>query len=62
MDFDLIRYLPGMVKIPRQGQVYNKPPKKVYASPNFVDKKTLELISFWQQTRVQILVIGIFVC
>ena len=25
MDFDLIKYLPGMAKISRQGQIYNSP-------------------------------------
>ena len=42
MDFYLIRYLPEIAKISRQGQVYNVLPKKAYASPNYVDKKTLE--------------------
>ena len=42
MDFDLIRYLPGMAKISRQCQIYNALPKKAHVSPNYVDKKTLE--------------------
>lgn len=40
MDFDMIRYLPGMGKISRQGHIYDALPKKAYASPNYVDKKT----------------------
>ena len=42
MNFDLIRYLPGMVKISRQGQIYNVLPKKVVASLNWYDMKTFE--------------------
>ena len=42
MDFDLIRYLPGMAKISRQGQIYNTLPKRAYASPNWSDVKTFE--------------------
>ena len=42
MDFDLIRYLSGMVKILRQGQIYNALPKKAYASPNWSDMKTFD--------------------
>ena len=42
IDFDLIRYLPGMAKILRQGQIYNALPKKAYISPNWSDMKTFE--------------------
>lgn len=42
IDFDLIRYLPGMAKILRQGQIYNAFPKKAYISPNWSDMKTFE--------------------
>lgn len=38
----MIRYLPGMAKISIQVQIYNALPEKTYASPNYVDKKTLE--------------------
>ena len=34
MDYDLIRYIPSMVKISRQGQIYSVHPQRVYASPN----------------------------
>ena len=44
MDFDQIRYLPGMSKISRQGQIYNVLPEKAYDSPNCFDLKTLSLI------------------
>ena len=33
MDFYLIKYLPGMTKISRHGQIYNALTKKAYASP-----------------------------
>ena len=42
MDYDLIRYLPGMAKISRQGQIYSVHPQRVYASPNWSDLKTFE--------------------
>ena len=43
MDYDLIRYLPGMTKISRQGQIYSVHPHSVYASPNWSDLRTFEL-------------------
>ena len=42
MEFDLIRYLPGMAKISRQGQICNIQPQRVYASPNWYDLRTFE--------------------
>ena len=42
IDYYLIRYLPGLAAIARQGQIYNIIPKKAYASSNYTDKKTLE--------------------
>ena len=42
MDYDLIRYLPGMAKISRQGKIYNAHPQRVYASPNWSDLRTFE--------------------
>ena len=42
MDYSLIRYLPGLATVSRQHQIYSIIPKKVYASTNYVDKKTLE--------------------
>ena len=40
MDYCLIRYLPGMAKISRQGQIYNMDPQRVYVSPNLSDLRT----------------------
>ena len=42
MDFDLIRYLPGITKVSRQGQIYSIITKRSYADPNYNDKTTLE--------------------
>ena len=40
MDYCLIRYLPDMAKISRQGQIYNMDPQRVYVSPNLSDLRT----------------------
>ena len=40
MDCDLIRYLPGMAKISRQGQIYSVHPQRVYTSPKWSDLRT----------------------
>ena len=42
MDHSLIRYLPGLATVSRQGQIYNIIPIKAYASSNYTDKKLLE--------------------
>ena len=42
VDYSLIRYLPGLANVSRQGQIYSIVPKKPYASSNYTDKKTLE--------------------
>ena len=42
IDYILIRYLPGLTTVSRQGQIYSIIPKKTYASTNCVDKKALE--------------------
>ena len=42
MDFDLIRYLPGMAKISREDQIYSVLPKKAYASPSWSDMRKFE--------------------
>ena len=39
MDYDFIRYLPGVEKISRQGQIY---PQRVYASPGWSYLRTFE--------------------
>ena len=41
MDFDLIRYLPGMGKISRQGQIFSALPQRAHASPNWSDLSNL---------------------
>ena len=40
MDYDLIRYIPSMMKISRQGQIYSVHTQRVYASPNWSDLRT----------------------
>ena len=40
MDYDLIRYIPSMMKISRQGQIYSVHTQRVYASPNWSDLGT----------------------
>ena len=42
MDYEVIRYLPGMTKISRQGQIYSVHPKRIYASCNWPDLRTFE--------------------
>ena len=42
MDFELIRYLPGMAKISRQGQIFSVLPQRAYASSNWLDLRTFE--------------------
>ena len=39
VGYRLIRYLPGLANVSRQGQIYNIVPKKAYASSNYTDKK-----------------------
>ena len=42
VDYSLIRYLPSLTNVSRQGQIYSIVSKKAYASSNYTDKKTLE--------------------
>ena len=42
MNYNFIRYLPGMPKISRQGQIYSAHPQRVYASPNWYDLRKFE--------------------
>ena len=42
MDYEVIRYLPGMTKISRQGQIYSVHPKRIYSSCNWPDLRTFE--------------------
>ena len=42
MDFELIRYLPGMEKISRQGQIFSVLPQRAYASLNRLDLRAFE--------------------
>ena len=46
MDYEVIRYLPGMTKISRQGQIYSVHPKRIYASCNWPDLRTFEFNIF----------------
>ena len=41
-DASLIRYIPGLRNVTRQGKIFNIFPKKVYATSTYTDKKTLE--------------------
>ena len=40
MGYGLVRYLPGMTKISRQGQIYSMDPQRVCISPNLLDLRT----------------------
>ena len=40
-DASLIRYIPGLSNVSRQGKIFNIVPKKAYATPTYTDKKTL---------------------
>ena len=42
MDYDLIRYLPGMTKISRQGQTYCVHWQRVHSSPIWCDLRTID--------------------
>ena len=46
MDHDLIRCLPGMTKISREGQIYSAHPQRVHASLNWSDLRTFEFNMF----------------
>ena len=39
-DASLVRYIPSLSDVSRQGQIYNIIPKKAYALNTYVDKKT----------------------
>ena len=41
-DTSLIRYIPGLSNVSRQGKIFNIFPKKAYATSTYADKKTLE--------------------
>ena len=41
-DASLIRYIPGLSNVLRQGKIFNIVPKKVYATSTFTNKKTFE--------------------
>ena len=57
MDYNLIRYLPGLATVSGQEQIYNIILEKAYASSNYTDKKHLNLIFYWQQTHTLITVV-----
>ena len=39
VDYNLIRYLPSLANVSRQGQIYSIILKKAYGSGNYMDKK-----------------------
>ena len=41
-DAGLIKYIPGLSNVSRQGKIFNIVPKKAYATSTYTDKKTLE--------------------
>ena len=41
-DASLIRYIPGLSNVSRQGNIFDIVPKKAYAKSTYADKKTLE--------------------
>ena len=41
-DASLIRYIPGLSNVLRQGKIFNIVPKKVYTTSTYTNKKTLE--------------------
>ena len=41
-DASLIRYIPGLSNVSKQGKLFNIVPKKAYATSIYADKKTLE--------------------
>ena len=38
-DLSLIRYIPGLSNVSRQGKIFNIVPKKAYATSKYTDKK-----------------------
>ena len=42
MDYDLIRYLPSLVKVSRQGKIYSIHSQRVYASPGWSDLRIFD--------------------
>ena len=42
IDVSLIRYIPGLSNVSRQGKIFNIVPKKAYATSAYSHKKTLE--------------------
>ena len=39
----LVRYIPGLSNVSRQGKIFNIVPKEAYATSTYVDKKHLSL-------------------
>ena len=42
IDFNLLRYIPGLTKIAYQGQIYSLQTKQEYTSETYVQKSNLE--------------------
>ena len=41
-DASLVRHIPGISDVWRQGKIFNTVPKKAYATSTYTDKKTIE--------------------
>ena len=42
-DAGLIKYIPGLSNVSRQGKIFNIVPKRAYATSTYTDKKHLNL-------------------
>ena len=54
MDYNLIKYLPGLATVSRQRQIYNIIPKKLMPHLATQTKKRLNLIFYWYQMHTPI--------
>ena len=61
MDFNQIRYFPGLINIVDQGQIYSLQTKEKYASERYYQKNNLELKLLYLQRNTRILITYSFV-
>lgn len=61
MDFNQIRYFPGLINIADQGQIYSLQTKEKYASERYYQKNNLELKLPYLQRNTRILITYSFV-
>lgn len=61
MDFNQIRYFPGLINIADQGQIYSLQTKEKYASERYYQKNNLELKLLYLQRNTRILITYSFV-